>query len=159
MYFITICTHNRECLFGKIIEAHGHTPPQPTMQLNAYGEIVRNKWLKTPSIRPYVILGEWVIMPNHIHVIIIITRAGEAVLPYASMGFRSPSHTVGAIVRGFKSAVTSQINILRGTPGLPIWQRNYWEHVIRNEQAYINIANYIHNNPAMWQGDKLYVAP
>lgn len=158
MYFITICTHNRECLFGEIVGAYGHTPlQQPVMQLNAYGEIVRNEWLKTPTIRPYVVLGEWIIMPNHIHVIIIIVaRAmGAGVSPYAPT-FRSPSHTVGAIVRGFKSAVTKQINIQRDTPGLPVWQRNYWEHIIRDEQSYVNIANYIHNNPAMWQADKLY---
>ena len=184
MYFITICTHNRECLFGEIVGAHSHgayshgayshgaynhgayshTPlPQSIMQLNAYGEIVRDEWLKTPSIRTYVILGEWVIMPNHIHVILIITHAGRGVWPYAPTntvaGFRSPSHTVGAIVRGFKSAVTKQINIQRGTPGQPVWQRNYWEHIIRDEHSYVNIANYIHNNPATWQADKLYAVP
>ena len=68
--------------------------------------------------------------------------------------FRSPSQTVGAIVRGFKSAVTKRINTIRGTPGLPFWQRNYYERVIRNEDELDRVRQYIANNPLQWALDQ-----
>ena len=141
------------------------------MRLNEYGEIVRDEWLKTPAMRPNVELGEWVVMPNHIHGIVVINHTmahvRRGVLRYAPTvdastttdmpKLQSPSQTIGAIVRGFKSAAAKRINTQRGTPGLPVWQHNYWEHVIRNEQSYIEIATYIVDNPAKWEIDKLYV--
>ena len=157
MYFITICTHHRECLFGQIVGPANDTPFQkPTMMLNPYGEITRTEWLKTPSLRPSVQLGEWIIMPNHLHGILIITTPTTKALPDNPPKWQSPSQTIGAIVRGFKAAVTKQINQQRSTPNLPVWQRNYWEHIIRNEESYIHIAHYIHNNPATWPDDKLH---
>ena len=66
---------------------------------------------------------------------------------------RSPSKTVGSVVRGFKSAVTKQINIMRHTPGVKLWQRNYWEHIIRNENELYRIRKYIKNNPGKWTED------
>jgi len=188
-YFITICTHNRECLFGEIV---GANDIRPEMRLNEYGQTVRDEWLKTPALRPNVELGEWVVMPNHIHGIVVITSrgmsstapggdvsptAGRGVLQYAptmadtDMGelsnaptpkLQSPSQTIGAIVRGFKSATTKRINEMRINQGInntprPVWQRNYWEHIIRNEESYQHIAAYIINNPAQWEIDKLYL--
>lgn len=157
-YFITLCTHNHLCLFGIIVDGEMH--------LNEYGEIVRNLWLETPAIRPNVELSEWVIMPNHFHAVLTITRRGvvrRGVLQYAPTTntnarktLQSPSQTIGAIVRGFKSAVTKRINEIRATPGVPVWQRNYWEHVIRDEKSYHDIATYIINNPTKWEMDKLY---
>lgn len=148
-YFITICTHDRECLFGEIVNGE--------MRLNPFGEIVRDEWLKTPTIRPNIELAEWVIMPNHIHGIVIITvRRGE--LQFAPTGkFQSPSQTIGAIVRGFKGAATKRINNIRMN-SVPVWQRNYWEHIIRNEESYHRIAEYIVNNPLNWQNDTLHSA-
>jgi hypothetical protein len=70
--------------------------------------------------------------------------------------FRSPSKTIGAMVRGFKSAVTIKINQIRNTPHVPVWQRNYYEHIIRDEEDYLRILTYIHNNPFLWLEDKLY---
>lgn len=76
MYFITLCTYDRQCLFGKIVEGDDGAP---LMKLNPCGEIVKDAWLKTPSLRPNVILDEWVIMPNHIHGILIVQeRVGDA---------------------------------------------------------------------------------
>ncbi len=156
-YFITLCVHNRVCLFGKIVDGE--------IQLNEYGEIVRDLWLETPTIRPNVELSEWVIMPNHFHAILTINRRGgggvcKGVLQYAPTAptttLQSPSQTIGAIVRGFKSAVTKRINQTPATPGVPVWQRNYWDHVIRDEQSYHDIAAYIVNNPTKWETDKLY---
>src|ERR1035437_7791175 len=77
VYFITLCVHNRACLFGKIVDGE--------MQLNEYGEIVRDVWLETPTIRPNVELSEWVIMPNHFHANLTVNRSGgsRGVLQYA----------------------------------------------------------------------------
>lgn len=152
LFFITICCENRICRFGKIQNGE--------MILNEYGRIAYNEWEKTPDIRNHVELGEFIIMPNHIHGII---RLGELHSPenkstsHSNRGefnspLRSPSQTVGAIVRGYKSSVTKQLNLM-GFHG-KLWQRNYYEHIIRNEQSHHRISNYIINNPAKWQTDK-----
>jgi REP element-mobilizing transposase RayT len=159
-YFITICTHNRECLFGEIVNGK--------MQLTPIGLIVEDEWKRTPLIRNNVELGPFVIMPNHLHGIIILNDNGRGELPFAPTNktpfvpakntrtgkFVSPSNTIGAIVRGFKSASTKRINEMRGTPGVPVWQRNYYEHIIRDEKNYYNICEYIDNNPLQWWLDR-----
>lgn len=182
-YFITICTHDRKHLFGHI--------RQGAMILNEYGKIAAAEWERTPTLRPNTRIADFVIMPNHIHGILVIvddsdSRTGVSrndiesrtgvlqyaptrpyaptdtgVLPYAPTDtpteFKSPSKTIGAIIRGFKSATTAQINRLCHTPRLPVWQRNYYEHIIRTETAYDRIAEYIRLNPARWNEDRLYV--
>ena len=175
-YFITICTSERICLFGKI--EHGQ------MILNDVGIIAYNKWWKTTELRKNVELDAFVVMPNHIHGIIIINSSGgfnemnangRGVLHTPNqiqneMGVcntpdekgvcntplrpRSPSQTIGAIVRGYKSSVTKQIKPEWGLKTL--WQRNYYEHIIRNEQSYQIISEYIINNPLIWLLDKFY---
>ncbi|GEO04805.1 hypothetical protein AAE02nite_24690 [Adhaeribacter aerolatus] len=168
-YFITLCTHNREHLFGEVVGG--------TMHLNEYGKIAANEWARTPEIRPQVALDVYVIMPNHMHGILIIhsrdeSHSSQTHLPNshssqthspqshsANKGEsdsppRSPSDTIGAMVRGYKSAVTKNINLI--CPGTVVWQRNYYEHIIRNEQAYQTISEYIVNNPSKWNSDKFY---
>lgn len=150
LYFITICTQNREHLFGTITNGQ--------MAVNPMGEIAHNEWLMTASMRPTIRLHEFIVMPNHIHGII------EIIPPHIPVGVHAESElgrvqrapTVGDIVRGYKSAVTKRINALRNTPGLPVWQRNYHEHIIRNETAYLKIAAYIQSNPQRWQEDTHY---
>jgi len=86
-------------------------------------------------------------------------KSGRGVLQYASTEtpkFKSPSQTIGAIIRGYKSSVTKQINTLREMPGVPVWQRNYYEHIICDEKSYHKISEYIINNPIHWQDDKYY---
>lgn len=154
-YFVRLCTRDRECLFGEIVERE--------VRLNAFGEIVRTEWIRTAKIRPSVRLcdDELVVMPNHIHGIIWIVdddnvraTGGSPVRP------RGPDPgSVGAIIAGFKSAVTRQINTLRKTPGAPVWQRNYYEHVIRNEDALHAIRVYITENPLRWTLDRYYPVP
>ena len=105
-YYATICTHNRECLLGKV--------ERDEMWLSRIGEITREEWLQPPVIRPALALDEWVIMPNHLHGIIILcedqihdhTVGANGDSPQRATPFRSPSKTIGAIVRGFKSAAT-----------------------------------------------------
>ncbi|MBN2485939.1 MAG: transposase [Bacteroidales bacterium] len=158
LYFITICTHNRACLFGKIENSK--------MILNECGQIANNEWEKTPEIRNNVELGDFIIMPNHIHIIIRLLGRGELHSPnnpnklhspnkqgVCDTPLRSPSQTIGAIVRGYKSSITKQLGLL-GFNG-KLWQRNYHEHIIRNEQSYMKISEYIINNPANWDNDSL----
>ena len=150
-YFITICTEGRRCLFGTIINGK--------MVLNDYGKIVDNEWKNTIKIRSDdVVLHEYIIMPNHIHAIIQIRR-GVSHTPneishtpneishtpneVSHTPLQSPSKTLGAIVRGFKGAVSKQI-------GKSIWQRNYYESIINDEHAFENISKYIRDNPVKW---------
>jgi len=223
-YFVTICCHGRACLFGDVINNK--------MVLNEYGQIANNEWMKTPDIRPNVELGEFIIMPNHVHGIIRLLCRGELHSPLhngvstnnnielhsplhngvstnnnielhsplhngvstnnnielhsplhngvstnnnielhsplhngvstnnningeCDSPLQGPSNTIGAIIRGYKSSVTKQLNLLN--IGCAVWQRNYYEHIIRNEQSYQNISKYIINNPAKWSEDKFYL--
>lgn len=136
------------------------------MVLNDFGKIAHHEWLQTENIRDNVELDVFVIMPNHMHAIFGIkadvhefrrptVRAyRDTKQPKTNREFKSPSKTVGAIVRGYKSTVTKQINQIRETPGQKIWQRNYYEHIIRNEKSLERIRDYIQNNPASWQEDQ-----
>lgn len=148
--FITICTHQREMLFGEIVEGR--------MNLNDIGRTVEEEWRKTPNLRPSVGLDVFVVMPNHFHGIIVISSVDHTgVSQYAptdtNRPFRSPSQTIGAIVRGFKAAATKRVNQVRGTPGLPVWQRNYYEHIIRDEKDLDRVREYIIGNPGKWSED------
>jgi putative transposase len=159
-YFITLCTRDRECLFGEIVDGE--------MVLNEFGYIVADEWHNTSLIRAEIELGDFFIMPNHIHAILWINtsnrpsddscRGDRPVAPTSdSSSLRGPApRSVGAWVGGFKSAVTKSINALRNTPGSPVWQRNYWEHIIRDEKSYDQIMDYIQSNPTGWQTDTLY---
>jgi REP element-mobilizing transposase RayT len=222
MYFVTICCQNRQCVFGEIENGE--------MMLNENGEIVCEELVKSAEIRNEIEIREYVVMPNHVHVIAEIVGANgirpngnddngirpngkisdDDIRPIGNDGIchvenvpvgnvhhnvnipnrniyiddkgkfhsfddkgecrsfddkgecrsfddkgechsplRSPSKAVGSLVRGFKSSVTKRI-------GYPVWQRNYWEHIIRNDNAYQYIANYIINNPQKWENDKFY---
>ena len=154
-YFITICTHDRQCQFGKIIDGE--------MMLNEYGKIVADEWINTSKIRTGIELDIWVVMPNHFHGIVVITRRGTA--RRAPTTCRAPAReqfgkpvagSLSTIVRAFKSAVTKRINETRHTPGEKIWQRNYWEHIVRDENEWQRIQQYILSNPAKWEMDRNY---
>jgi hypothetical protein len=116
-YFITICTYNREFLFGEISDA--------AMVLNEYGRIVERCWFDLPNHYDNVELHEYVIMPNHFYGKISVRATMETRrVPTIEQFGKPTSNTIPAIIRGFKSTVTKQINILRQTPGVPVWQRN-----------------------------------
>ena len=201
LYFITLCVQDRANLFGKVEKGE--------MKLNAFGIIAEEEWLNTPNIRSNIVIHEHIIMPNHIHGIIEIlfnkghkNKTGE---------FKSPSQSIGAIVRGYKIATIKRIKDyikraeessfsienpdesfsskensedssfsrtnsgessfsgistgeLQFAPTAPtnkilklkfkIWQRNYYDIIIRDEKAFNNISNYIINNPKKWEEDK-----
>ena len=182
-YFLTVCTRNRECLFGEIQNAE--------MFLSNIGEKVNDCWLDIPNHFPQIVLHEYVIMPNHIHGVIEINNTntfesniGVAVGAnnYSPNNYsptnhpsnvrandysplRSPqsqttpsllqfrpngtSRTVGSVVRGFKIGVTKQV-------GFSPWQRNYYEHIIRNGESYNIIVQYMAQNPMKWEEDCFY---
>jgi putative transposase len=153
-YFVTICTKDRACLFGDVADG--------VMRLNQMGHIVRQCWLAIPNHVPHVLLDEFVVMPNHVHGIIVIMPTHDVGATYASplqnddtpTRPRGPQpRSVASIVGSFKSAAAKRINEQRGTPGAPIWQRNYYEHIIRDDESLNLIRNYIADNPLRWQID------
>lgn len=154
-YYITICTYNRESLFGKILDGH--------MMLNNLGEVVYDKWLSTESIRHNVTLDSFQIMPNHLHGIVTINnpngkesspgRGDPAGRSYEINERRLKPNSLGAIIGQFKSVSAKRINILRRNSSMPVWQRNYYEHVIRNEDDLNIVRQYIQNNPLQWDTD------
>jgi REP element-mobilizing transposase RayT len=147
-YFVTICTQNHECLFGEIRDGR--------MILNDAGRMVQSLWDELPRHFPNVELDTFVVMPNHVHGIIWIIDVGRGTAcraPTVERFGQPVAHSLPTIIRSFKSAVTKCVNAQRGTPGLPIWQRNYYEHIIRNDDELNRICEYIVNNPARWDND------
>ncbi len=164
-YFVTLCTHNRECLLGEIV----HDEMRP----NDFGRIVQTAWAELPGHYPNVQLDAFVVMPNHVHGIIIITLPDAAhgpvgaiyELPLRTLGEPLPPHPpadirvrrrmlLSRIVGRFKMTTAKAINLARGTHGTPVWQRNYYEHVIRPAHALDRIRAYIVANPARWAMDQ-----
>ena len=146
MYFFTICGYRRRLLFGDVINGE--------MNLNELGEVVFDEWRKSATIRSKLELDVFIVMPNHVHGIIVLKRPNVVGATGGSPSRSGPSkHSLSAFVAGFKSAVTRRINIGRGTPRAPIWQRNYYEHVVRDEESLNRIRQYILNNPAQWDSD------
>jgi len=152
-YFVTICAHNCECFFGDIVAG--------AMRLNEYGGIVRDEWKKSEQIRAEIASDAFVVMPNHFHGIVFIVAGrvdrfcggDRPVAPTGAINGPKPK-SIGALVAGFKSAVTKSINTHRATPGAPVWQRNYYEHVIRNDDDLNRIRDYIASNPLRWMEDE-----
>jgi REP element-mobilizing transposase RayT len=147
-YFVTICTFERECLFGEVVEG--------VMGLNRSGEIVRDEWLMTDELRNYVVLDEFMVMPNHFHAVLMIDeRRGTACRAPTVESFGCPvAGSLPTVIRSFKSAATKRINILRDNSGGPVWQRNYYDRVIRDERELDSIRQYITDNPVKWEEDE-----
>jgi len=120
--------------------------------------IARNEWTKTPEMRKNIDLDKFIVMPNHMHGIIIIVGA-HCNVPlhdrFEKFG-RSISNSIPTIIKLFKSTTTKQINQLRNTPRKPVWQRGFYEHVIRDESDLNRIREYIINNPVNWEKDEYY---
>jgi putative transposase len=133
-YFITICTHEREHLFGDIANE--------TMQFNTCGDIARSHWQQLSQRHPNIIMDESIVMPNHLHGIIILE---------SSMGI---TKSISEIIRGFKTFSAKVINKKLGLRGVPVWQRSYYDRIIRNELELDRVRQYIINNPQNWDADK-----
>jgi REP element-mobilizing transposase RayT len=143
-YFITICAHNQKCTFGVGADSKPAQSPDfksthtsNPLSINKYGEIVRDTWEDLVNHNAGIELDAFVIMPNHVHGIIVID--GMTPCPLSE------------IVRQLKTFSARRINKMRGTPGIQVWQRNYYEHVIRGEEDLNILREYIDNNPASWR--------
>jgi len=162
-YFVTICTYKRECLFGQIIDGE--------MQLNKTGYLVQSIWESLHVRFPSIQLDTFIMMPNHIHGIILIaedrvgaihrscrenqrhagTRRHELPLPQTRIQRRRM--LLPKAIGYFKMNTAKQVNKMHDTRGTSLWQRNYYEHVIRSEDELQQIQEYILNNPARWFED------
>lgn len=171
-YFITVCTAGREAIFGKV--------EQGSVRLNRIGRIVQEEWCRTAKIRSSVSLDVSVVMPNHFHAIVnfgerMVGAHSCAPLPQSKdassvpwpsalgcVSNKVPAHrrlcrpprSLGSLVAGFKAATTRRANQILGTPGRPLWQRNYYEHVIRGPEDLARIRGYIIENPSRWEQDE-----
>jgi REP element-mobilizing transposase RayT len=143
-YFVTICVRDRACLFGNAVDGE--------MRLNAFGRLVDAAWRALPEHYPHVDLDCFVVMPNHFHGIVALRPAQEC----AAEIHAGKRHGLPEIVRAFKTFSARRINEVRGTQGVPVWQRNYYEHVIRDEADYRRITEYVAENPRRWSEDSLY---
>lgn len=180
-YFVTVVTYGRDCILGDILEGE--------IRLSSAGEIVRREWERLAQRFPHVMLDSYVIMPNHLHGLFIITDdrrgtadSGKILNPSSSrraptvdsgdpsgqtLSRRAPTGenfgkpvpgSLPTIIRSYKSATTLRINYLRRTPSVPVWQRNYYEHIIRDEKEMDAIRRYIQDNPAQWELDQENIA-
>ena len=184
-YFITVSTRNRICLLGDVID--------DKMPLSEAGRLAQAVWEGLPTHYPHIRLDAWVVMPNHVHGIVMLTeadpdphpiRAGFKPAPAKTgtaannarhglpeiyndpvrAGFKpapaktgtaanNARHGLPEIVRAFKTFSARRINDVRGAVGTPVWQRNYYEHIIRDDEALNRIRQYIMDNPARWHED------
>ncbi|MDD5063013.1 MAG: transposase [Candidatus Marinimicrobia bacterium] len=151
LYFITIITHNRGCIFGNI--------KNNIMILNDLGKIAEKCWRGIPFHFPNASLLEFIIMPNHIHGIIALSVEtsrfiGAVSLRSKSEHFGKPTRqSIPTIIRSFKSATTKMTNEYRNFNRQPVWQSGYYEHIIRNEDELNRIREYILTNPQNWLKD------
>ncbi len=158
-YFVTICIRHHESILGKINDGK--------MSLYDAGQIVKSVWEELPNHYNNVELDTFVIMPNHVHGIIMLgdsPDAGAGLKPALNKKAYKPEraglkpaptkHGIPEIIRAFKTFSSRKINQIRGTIGTPFWQRNYYEHIIRDEQSLDDIRQYISGNPMCWADDE-----
>lgn len=141
-YFLTLCTKGRKQSLSRICVGRGPLTP-PEACLSPIGQVVEKHILRIDSVYPGVMVDNYVIMPNHVHLLLTICNDNGG-------GVRAPRPTdIPTVVRGLKSMVTREV-------GSPIWQTSYYDHVVRNEPDYLRIWEYIDTNPAKWQEDEYY---
>jgi putative transposase len=161
-YFVTIVTHGRAPLFGVVVDG--------AVRLNGYGDIAAQCWEEIPAHFPHAIADVYVVMPNHVHGIVILdnpssltehgvgayhdtplrqrAQQNDALLPT-----HAPPGSLGVIMRMYKGSVARRINQSRWKGGGPVWQRNYYEHIVRNERELNATREYILYNPGRWDDD------
>ncbi len=148
-YFITICTHKKQCVFGKIQTGDILHPPK--MILSAVGEIAFEEIQGIERHYENIFIDRFVVMPNHIHLLIRIT---ERINPFPT----TKCYDIPNVVGKFKAAVTRRVGeaFMPSAP-LRIWQTSFHDHIVRDEKGYAKIAEYIENNPAKWKEDCFYI--
>jgi putative transposase len=154
-YVVTLCTHNRRPLLGAIVDGE--------MRRSWIGAIAEREWCKTPAMRRGVMLDEFILMPNHLHGIIILNLPadgprGREIETSGVRSFQAPSVGLEAIMRGFKSAVTSAVRKERPGMALQVWQRGYYDRIIRDERELERFRQYIACNLLQWELDRYFPA-
>ncbi len=154
IYFVTVCSYQRRSIFGSVTEGE--------VFLQAEGLIVMEEWLRTEMIRPNVKIDTSIVMPNHFHGIVHITKRpiGRHVGAHCNAPlqgcvadlYREPQ-SLGSIIALFKGSVTRRVREMKCDPSFRVWQRNYYEHVIRNEVELNQLRLYIAQNPLLWELD------
>ncbi len=156
-YFVTVCTRGRECLFGNVVDGE--------MRLNDAGQIIAHTWAALPQRFSSITVDESVVMPNHFHGIIVVMGVVGAGLALPSFppvrtksthnkGAASSAPTLGDAIRAFKSISAIAANRVLGRTGRSLWQRNYHEHIIRDDNSLYTIRQYITDNPLRWAFDR-----
>jgi len=130
-YFVTLCSWQRESLFGSVVS--------DDVELNAAGRIVREEWLASFDIRQELRPDTFIVMPNHFHAIVWLRNGRHPTLVH--------------LIAGFKASSTGRVNAVNGTPGLPVWQRTYYDRIVRHDLELNRIRQYILNNPLKWPDD------
>ena len=182
-YFVTICTQDRVRLFGEVVDAEMQLNPYGRVVdtylsriPDHFPHVTLDAWVVMPNHVHAIITitddhrrGEAI--PQSPFKAEDVSEFASSIIPEDESRIASPlpptpppqphptgapSGSLGAIVGNFKSIATRRINRMRHTPGVDVWQRNYWEHIIRNQAAHQRIAAYIHNNPARWEEDRLH---
>jgi putative transposase len=150
-YFVTICTFKKDTIFGKIVDNE--------IRLSEAGRIVQSIWEYLPIRYPNIEINAFVVMPNHIHGIIMIVKDGVGAiheLPLHQSRIQRRKMLLPKVIGYMKMKTSKQINFMRGTPGKRVWHRNYYEHVFRNEEELFNLRQYILSNPVLWLRDPEY---
>jgi REP element-mobilizing transposase RayT len=139
IYFVTICAEKKVCLFGQVVDNE--------MKVNEVGRIVDKVWNSIPDRFPNVQMDSFVVMPNHVHGVIAIMSDGR-------QGAASSAPTIGRIMRAFKSISAIEVNKASGRKGNAVWQRNYYEHIVRGGDDLDRVRRYIIENPRHWGEDE-----
>ncbi len=157
-YFVTVCTFDKRCMFGRVVNEK--------MNINSYGKIVKREWIVSCKSYPDVYCDYYIVMPNHFHAIVFINKPQSAsgasprqsdAVPVTRKDRRQM--LLPKIVGRFKMQAAKHINLIRNTSGRAIWQRSYYDHIIRNEEDLTQKREYIINNPIKWELDRFYIAP
>ena len=140
-YYVTTVTRDREPWFGDVADGE--------MRLNRTGQLIMDAWEWIPTRYSYVKLDTYILMPNHLHGIIVITEenAGRAKTSFSS---KKP---LGRLIGAFKTVSTKRVNLLQNTPGQTLWQRGFYDRVIRNHRELERVREYIVHNPSRWELD------
>jgi len=158
-YFVTLCAHGRKCIFGNISKGE--------VVLNDIGQIVAHEWQKSAEIRKEIVLDAYVVMPNHLHGIVIFpeekagcptsteeTRAGCRPALRGRTSREHESRSLSTFIAQFKAVTTTVIRRLAQQPNLRVWQTRFFDRVLRNEMELNRTREYIFNNPAQWESDE-----
>ena len=175
-YFVTLCVQDRVCLFGNVVDGR--------MRLNRFGQVVAGRWRWLEQRYAHVRHDAWVVMPNHLHGIVVLTggdanrggnggrrssRGGSRTAPTTTVNKPTPDEPtpdepapaksskrkpLGRLIGAFKTVSTKRMNQMRDTPGERIWQRNFYERIVRDAREHARIRQYIRDNPRRWNADR-----